>query len=80
MISQHEIAGAQCDVAEIPRLGYLRAQNIRVVQSARELRRAKEVQLMLEAGLARDQGVIDTLKGDYGFIRYVSKCVIHCSV
>lgn len=62
----------QCDVAEIPRLGYLRAQNVRLLQSARDIRRAKEVQEMLEAGMPRIQGAVDSLKGDYGFIKYAA--------
>ena len=55
----------------IPRTSYMRATNVTVTRSKRERQLAEQIQGMFDMGMPRSQGVVETIKGDFGFIRRV---------
>ena len=55
----------------IPGTNYCRAKDIVLVQSKRDRLLKEQIQGMYDMGIPRSQGIVDTIKGDYGFIRRV---------
>lgn len=53
----------------IPGTTFLKAKNLKVTRNKRELAMAAQIDQMLAAGLTREQGIIETIKGEYGFIK-----------
>ena len=57
------------ELLHIPNQGFYQGRNAAVVRTRKELQMLAQVQRMLDAGASQEIGIVDTLKGDYGFIR-----------
>lgn len=63
----------QFDVFLIPNSSYSRATNINITLTRREKVIEEQVRSIVASGAEREQGVIETIKGDYGFIKGVDR-------
>lgn len=56
-------------LARIEGTSYARGSGISIKRTKREMALADQIQRMLEAGSVKELGVVDTIRGDYGFIK-----------
>jgi hypothetical protein len=58
------------DLYTIPSGGYSRARNVAVLRTKRDRQVSDQIKMFAEAGVAMEQGVIDSIKGrEFGFIK-----------
>jgi hypothetical protein len=57
------------DLFYIPGTAYAHARNISLVMTKRNRYIAEQIELFTKAGVVQEHGVIDSIKGDYGFIK-----------
>lgn len=55
----------------IPGSTYSRARSVMVTRTKRERQLAEQIKGMFDMGIPRCQGIVDSIKGEYGFIRRV---------
>lgn len=59
----------QLDLLTIPGTSYCRAASITVLLSKKERLLLKQVKQFVDAGIEKEQGSIESIKNDYGFIK-----------
>jgi cold shock CspA family protein len=59
----------QFECFHIPGSNYLQGHEARVTRTKKEMQFALQIQRMLDAGAVQEAGIVDALKGDYGFIK-----------
>lgn len=57
------------DLQYLPGTQYAHARDISVFRTKRARQIAEQIQMFTKAGVLQEQGVIDAIKGDYGFIK-----------
>ena len=57
------------DLYYIPGTQYAHARDITLLMTKRNRHIAEQIQLFTKAGVLQEHGVIDSIKGDYGFIK-----------
>jgi cold shock CspA family protein len=59
----------QFDCFHIPNSRYFHGYDAKVTRLKKEVQFALQIQRMLDAGAVQEMGIIDTIKGDYGFLK-----------
>ena len=59
----------ECKVTFLRNFNYSRAQDVKVTRTKRDKGISDMVQRMLEAGITREEGKVESVRGDFGFIK-----------